>query len=42
MSRGVRRLVVLLAGLAGLLTLFDGVAQAYVTNNGNHCEPLRR
>jgi len=35
-------LVVLLAAMSGLLALFNGVAQAYFTNNGNHCEPLRR
>jgi hypothetical protein len=39
-SRGVLRLVVLLAAMSGLLALFSGVAHAFVS--ANHCEPVRR
>jgi hypothetical protein len=36
----IRRLVILLAGLVGLLAVAEGVAQAGLSGV-NHCEPLR-
>ena len=40
---GVRRLVVLLVGISGLLGLFAGAAQAaQAVIMPNHCEPLLR
>jgi ABC-type uncharacterized transport system permease subunit len=37
---GIRRLVVLVVGISGLLALFAGAAQAGIMPN--HCEPLLR
>jgi hypothetical protein len=36
----IRRLVILVAGMTGLLALFETAAHA--GTNLNHCEPLRR
>ena len=38
--RMVRRLLVLLAGMLGVLAVFAGPAHAYISYN--HCEPVRR
>jgi hypothetical protein len=40
MMHSVRRLMVLLAGLLGVLVVFAGPAHAVITYN--HCEPVRR
>ena len=40
MNRKVRRLVVLAAGVLGLLAASAGAAHAHIL--GNHCEPERR
>jgi hypothetical protein len=37
--RTVRRVLVTMAAATGVLTLFSGTAQAFITYN--HCEPLR-
>jgi hypothetical protein len=40
MTRRVRRMLVVLAAVTGLLALWAQVANATITYN--HCEPLRR
>jgi hypothetical protein len=40
MTKRVRRAAILLAGVTGLLVLWEQTAHAYISFN--HCEPLRR
>jgi hypothetical protein len=42
LKRRILRLVILVAGMTGLLALFETAAHADMGTNLNHCEPLRR
>jgi hypothetical protein len=40
MTRRLRRAAIVLAGVTGLLALWEQAAHAFISYN--HCEPLRR